>query len=684
MGITYRNGHRISTIPGTEPQLSYKIIDNTLPEYTNKIVNKVADYKFYNNKNLTKADLTGITEIGGYAFNGNTNLVNLTLDNNLFKIGDCSLMHCKKTNLTELSNSITEIGSYGCSYLNSNSSEFTFKPTNKILLHPYAFNYSKIKEFESDDCDIRNNSFYNCSSLTKVNIKVNGYLDSQCFSTINNITNFNLDKNSVVTILGSYAFREFGNKRTNPQDNKFTFDFRNSTFTEVGDYCFYGSSSYKNQYFDIYLPKTCSTVKNYVLQYTDHINLFLTKEGITTGGGSSIFSSATNCKVFVNYKYVNAQRTAANWTTAKDFMYGWAQENTFNNGDTLPVANVEGYTLTWYTDTDFTNEVTTVTDSTKALYCKVGTVRIAVELKKVTAYQASLAITDSAGKTYSQGDVILRNTVLTLTATPDAGNDVVYQFTVNGNNITSGSQYTVGEDDINITCIYYDGVNPPVIPTFAENSWSQIAVGFITGVGKTMWTVGDTKSDVLTDGTPFTLRYVDGQANRYEKADGSGYSQGLLEFTETMFQSQLNSSSSNVGGYPAMTVIHTNMQAFYDKLPADLKAIMKDYKWASSAGNTSSDIVYDTAKMAPLAEIELFGRTYYSKAGEGTVLDYYKDATNSKRVKYRVGTTSADACWTRSPYGSSTSNFVTVYYNGDYNYNYAHFASGVAPAIPIG
>ena len=75
-----------------------------------------------------------------------------------------------------------------------------------------------------------------------------------------------------------------------------------------------------------------------------------------------------------------------------------------------------------------------------------------------------------------------------------------------------------------------------------------------------------------------------------------------------------------------------------------------------------------------LSEVEIFGSTSYSAAGEGTQYDYYK-AGNSK-VKKRNG--SAADWWERSPIASNSAYFCLVSSNGNASANFASYASGVA------
>ena len=81
-------------------------------------------------------------------------------------------------------------------------------------------------------------------------------------------------------------------------------------------------------------------------------------------------------------------------------------------------------------------------------------------------------------------------------------------------------------------------------------------------------------------------------------------------------------------------------------------------------------------KLFLFSEIEIFGSTTYSKAGEGSQYSYFATAAN--RIKYLAnGSGSASWWWERSPYGSYSSYFCGVNGGGDAYINGASYASGV-------
>ena len=81
-------------------------------------------------------------------------------------------------------------------------------------------------------------------------------------------------------------------------------------------------------------------------------------------------------------------------------------------------------------------------------------------------------------------------------------------------------------------------------------------------------------------------------------------------------------------------------------------------------------------KLFLFSEIEIFGSTTYSKAGEGSQYSYFATAAN--RIKYLSnGSGSANWWWERSPHGSNSYNFCCVNGGGYASYYIADSANGV-------
>ena len=118
----------------------------------------------------------------------------------------------------------------------------------------------------------------------------------------------------------------------------------------------------------------------------------------------------------------------------------------------------------------------------------------------------------------------------------------------------------------------------------------------------------------------------------------------------------------------------THLPAILALMPTEVQNGIREVSKLTSTGNHSVIIDTTADKLFLLSEVEIFGSTRYSAAGEGTQYDYYK-AGNSK-VKKRSG--SATNWWERSPYARSSSDFCVVNSSGNANSYGAGGNNGVA------
>lgn len=184
-----------------------------------------------------------------------------------------------------------------------------------------------------------------------------------------NVSSFTLDPNTNITALGEYCFVGLGARRSG--SNRFTFDFRNSTFTSIPANCFSESGGDYMTYNNMYFPSTVRTIGASAFYNITYTNLFF--KNVPTLSATSA-KMATSGKYFFLYNDVATARTATNWsnTGIKPYIYGWSEENTFQTGDTLPATDSSGHSITWYSNVGLTTTVTTVADGSKIYYCKVA------------------------------------------------------------------------------------------------------------------------------------------------------------------------------------------------------------------------------------------------------------------------------------------------------------------------
>ena len=117
-------------------------------------------------------------------------------------------------------------------------------------------------------------------------------------------------------------------------------------------------------------------------------------------------------------------------------------------------------------------------------------------------------------------------------------------------------------------------------------------------------------------------------------------------------------------------------------LPTYIQNMMKQVKKLTSVGSKSSTIKVSNDYAFLLSEIEIFGSTTYSYAGEGKQYQYFKNATANRYKKpYFNSNFVSGRYWERSPYSSSTSKFCHVDLGGESYYNGVSYTLGVAPCL---
>lgn len=206
---------------------------------------------------------------------------------------------------------------------------------------------------------------------------------------------------------------------------------------------------------------------------------------------------------------------------------------------------------------------------------------------------------------------------------------------------------------------------------FADNEWSEIIAACQSGNVPASWVVGNYKNMTI-NGKAYRIDIIGKNHDTYAAGGTAPLTFQMHDcYDETK---QMNSSNTNSGGWQNSAMRTTHLPAILNMMPAEVKAAIRDVQKKSSAGNQSSSIQTTNDKLFLLSEIEIFGSTTYSFAGEGKQYDYYK-AGNSK-VKNLSG--SASYWWVRSPYSSTSTSFCSVNGNGNAIASYASLSNGVA------
>ena len=136
----------------------------------------------------------------------------------------------------------------------------------------------------------------------------------------------------------------------------------------------------------------------------------------------------------------------------------------------------------------------------------------------------------------------------------------------------------------------------------------------------------------------------------------------------------MNSSNTNVGGWKSSAMRTSTMATMKGYLSTAWKSALKTVRKKVSVGNNSSTLETVSDDCFLLSEVEIFGSTTYSAAGEGNQYAWYK-AGNSKVKKYNG---SANSWWERSPLATDANDFCRVNSNGSASANNANSSHGVA------
>lgn len=145
----------------------------------------------------------------------------------------------------------------------------------------------------------------------------------------------------------------------------------------------------------------------------------------------------------------------------------------------------------------------------------------------------------------------------------------------------------------------------------------------------------------------------------------------------------INSSNTNNGGWEGCARRIWCNNVYKECLPTYIQNMMKQVKKLTSVGASSSTIKTSNDYAFLPSEIEIFGSTTYSFAGEGTQYQYFKTVANRyKKPRYNSSSTSG-ICWERSPYSSNSSGFCGLRISGNAGWDDAFATCGLAPCLCI-
>ncbi len=198
--------------------------------------------------------------------------------------------------------------------------------------------------------------------------------------------------------------------------------------------------------------------------------------------------------------------------------------------------------------------------------------------------------------------------------------------------------------------------------TLEATTWDNIAIVSKSGRAANYWQVGDRKN-ITVNGVTYAAQIIGFDHDTLTTADGSRTKAGitfqLVDCLNTTYP--MNGSSTNVNGWRGSTMRTSTMATLLNQLSSDLKSVLKFVNKVTSKGKKQSGLETTSDKLFLLSEIEVFGTSKSSYAGEGKQYEYY--AAGNSTIKKANG--AADDWWERSPLSGSNDFFCIVSSNGD-------------------
>ena len=241
-------------------------------------------------------------------------------------------------------------------------------------------------------------------------------------------------------------------------------------------------------------------------------------------------------------------------------------------------------------------------------------------------------------------------------------------------------------------------VTAPETNTFATDTWEEIANNVKSG-NASKYRVGSEK-EVEIAGQSFTVRVANNTTpEECSRADFSQTACGfVVEFVDILMTGSMNSTDTNVGGWPATEARELANGEYFNYLPSDLQKVIIDTKVISGHGSTVGETNFtSTDKLYLLSAHEVYGdgtsnpiSTYDTAWNNTRQLDYYKaknvtaDGHWSSAMKWYNINEIAYQWWLRGANSDTTGNFLIVNTDGYWTDDAASTSYGFAPAFRIG
>lgn len=234
--------------------------------------------------------------------------------------------------------------------------------------------------------------------------------------------------------------------------------------------------------------------------------------------------------------------------------------------------------------------------------------------------------------------------------------------------------------------VIYEKSSIVVDPVLNNNSWAVIAQVCDAGQAADYWALGDTKTDLGTDGVTRTFRICDMQG-LYGK--NAVFEQ--VELTESGIVWNPSSNTDEDGCYNNYNISDmrtTALPTLLANYSLELQAVITNTTYKVAKNGTQTTVLDLSDKLFLPAEREIFASRSYSRTEEWNALTRFalyalpENDNADFRKKYKPSTpTSANWYWERSPVSGSTNFVCFVGNSGGANYGDASSGNRVAPCF---
>lgn len=194
---------------------------------------------------------------------------------------------------------------------------------------------------------------------------------------------------------------------------------------------------------------------------------------------------------------------------------------------------------------------------------------------------------------------------------------------------------------------------------FANNSWETIIAVCKAGNVPDSWAVGNSKNMTI-GGAEYQIDIIG--KNHDDYADGSGKAPLTFQLHNSYGTAYaMKSTSTNAGGWKECAMRKTHLPAVLALMPAEVQSGIREVSKTTAAKSSDKWLETVPDKLFLLSEVETFGSTANSEAGEGSQYTYYE--TGGSTVKTLNGT--ATSWWLRSPMRTSDYTFCASSVGGD-------------------